>query len=149
MNEYEINDRTLAIIPYDNYKSIVYEGTESFILDKPVSKIMDLSCRYYGSTFDGRQKGTASLTGIRYKSPIIISEENNIIFFPTSSPRLKECSWISLNNISKYYDRDSKMAIEFMNKEVIELDISSNILRNQIFRASMLESAIRKRVSNR
>ncbi|MDD4705769.1 MAG: competence protein ComK [Bacilli bacterium] len=149
MNDYEINEKTLAIVPFSNYKSIIYESHDCFILEKSVSKIMDSSCKYYGSTFEGRQKGTAFLTGIRYKAPIIISEENNIIFFPTSSPRLKECAWISLNNIKKFYDKETKMLIEFMNKETIEIDISSNILRNQIFRASMLDSVIRKRSINR
>ena len=36
---------------------------------------MDESCRYYGSTFEGRQKGSSTLTGITYKVPIIISKK--------------------------------------------------------------------------
>ena len=105
----------------------------------------DNSCKYYGSTMEGRQKGATALTGINYKVPIIVSEENNVIFFPTTSPRLKECSWISLNNINKYYLKEDKIILEFLNKEKLELSISENILKNQILRAALLESAIKKR----
>ncbi|NLL02336.1 MAG: hypothetical protein GX265_04890 [Mollicutes bacterium] len=146
MKDYEINEKTLAILPYDKNKSVIYEDKDCYILEKSVNKIMDESCRYYGSTFEGRQKGSSTLTGITYKVPIIISEENNMIFFPTNSPRLKECGWISLNNLNRYYEKENKIILEFMNKEVVELSISENIIRNQILKASFLESAIRKRL---
>lgn len=147
MNEYEINEKTLAIVPYQNGETLVYEGHDCYIIEKSVSKIMDTSCKYFGSSFDGRQKGTASLTGIRYKAPIIISEKNNLIFFPTSSPRQKDCAWISLNNVDRLFmnNKNEKVSILFMNKEIIEFEISLNIMKNQVFRASMLDSSIRKR----
>lgn len=145
MQDYEINEKTLAILPFSNNKSIIYEDKDCYVLEKTVTKIMDASCRYYGSSIEGRQKGTASLTGITYKAPIIVSEENNVIFFPTTSPRLKECSWISLNNINKLYVKNNKIILEFLNKEKLELLISENIIKNQILKASLLESTIRKR----
>lgn len=147
MYEYEINKNTLAIIPYKNGETLVYEGRDCYIIEKSVPKIMDTSCKYFGSSFDGRQKGTASLTGIRYKAPIIVSEENHLIFFPTSSPRQKDCAWISLNNIDRLFlnEKENKVSVVFMNKEVIEFDISLNIMKNQVLRASMLDSSIRKR----
>ena len=145
MKNYEINEKTLAVLPFGKNKTIIYEDRDCFILEEKVNKVMDQSCRHYGSTIEGRQKGTTSLTGINYKAPIIISEENNIIFFPTSSPRLKECSWVSLNNINKYFNKEDSIIIEFINKETLELPISFNILNNQVLRASRLESSIRKR----
>ncbi|MDD2207760.1 MAG: competence protein ComK [Bacilli bacterium] len=145
MQDYEINEKTLAILPFSNNKSIIYEDKDCYVLEKTVSKIMDASCRYYGSSIEGRQKGTANLTGITYKAPIIVSEENNVIFFPTTSPRLKECSWISLNNINKLHVKNNKIILEFLNKEKLELLISENIIKNQILKASLLESTIRKR----
>ncbi len=151
MNEYEINEKTLAIIPYQNGETLVYEGHDCYIIEKPVSKIMDKSCKYFGSSFDGRQKGTTSLTGIRYKAPIIVSEKNNLIFFPTLSPRQKSCAWVSLNNIDRLFvnPKNEKVFILFMNKETIEFDISLNIMKNQVYRASMLDSSIRKRNLNK
>jgi len=145
MRDYEINEKTLAVVPFGKKKTIIYEEHDCFILEQPVNKIMDKSCRYYGSSIEGRQKGTTSLTGLTYKVPIIISEENNIIFFPTSSPRLKDCAWISLNNLNRYFDKKETTIIEFLNRETIELPLSYNVLNNQILRASRLESTLRKR----
>jgi phytoene dehydrogenase-like protein len=64
---------------------------------------MEESCEFFGSSLIGRQKGTTKLIGITHKAPIIIEETREIIFFPTTSPRLSCCSWISLKNIEKYY----------------------------------------------
>lgn len=145
MQDYEINKKTLAIVPFGKNKTIVYENHDCFILEERASKIMDSSCRYYGSSMEGRQKGTTSLTGITYKVPIVVSEENQIIFFPTSSPRLKDCAWISLSNVQRYFNQGDRIIIEFLNQEIIELPVSYNIINNQILKASRLESLFKKR----
>lgn len=147
MKDYEISKETLAIIPYGKNSSIVYEKDCNFIVNNTPNNIMDESCRYYGSTIQGRQKGTTNLTGISYKAPIIINEDGNIIFFPTASPRLKKCCWISLNNIeSYYYDFEKNLCIIiFDNKEKMEFDMSYCVLNNQILKSHRLESIINKR----
>ena len=128
----------------------LYERNNSFIINDTPNRIMDDSCKYYGSSINGRQQGTTKLTGITYKVPIIVSEEGNIIFFPTSSPRLKKCCWVSLNNIeSYYYDFEKNLCIIiFDNKEKIEFDMSYCILNNQILKSHRLESIINKRKLN-
>lgn len=150
MKEYEISKDTLAVMPYGDKKSKVYERNNSFIIDDTPNRIMDDSCKYYGSSITGRQQGTTKLTGITYKVPIIVSEEGNIIFFPTSSPRLKKCCWVSLNNIeSYYYDFEKNLCIIiFDNNEKIEFDMSYCILNNQILKSHRLESIINKRKLN-
>jgi len=147
MRDYEISKDTLAILPYGQNKSKVIERECDFIINDTPNHIMDDSCRYYGSTFSGRQKGTTNLTGITYKTPIIINEEGNIIFFPTSSPRLKKCCWVSLNNIdSYYYDFEKRLCvIVFDNMQKLEFDMSYCILNNQILKSHRLESIINKR----
>ncbi len=150
MKEYEISKDTLAIIPIGDKKSKIMEKDCSFIIDNSPNNIMDESCKYYGSSINGRQKGTLDLTGISYKAPIIVQEENNIIFFPTTSPRLKRCCWISVNNIeSYYYDFEKNMCIIiFDNNDKLEIDISYCILNNQILKSHRLESIINKRKIN-
>ncbi len=147
MEDYEINEKTLAIIPYKD-KSKVYEDNSVFIIDSDVSSIMENSCEYFGSTLKGRQKGTTSLIGITHKTPIIVEESREIIFFPTSSPRLKTCAWISLNNLETYEEQDNKIKLKFNNNETIYLDISYGIIDNQVLRATRLESTLRKRKKN-
>ena len=101
MNDYEINAQTLAIIPLKEGKSKVIEVNNSFIINKTPIKIIDNSCKFFGSSYEGRFSGTKNLTGITHKSPIIVEESRKMIFFPTKSPRLDSCIWISFNNILK------------------------------------------------
>ena len=147
MKDYEINEQTLAIVPWDE-KSKVYEKNNNFLVDCNVRTIMEKSCEYFGSTLEGRQRGTTSLIGVRHKTPIIIEESKEIIFFPTSSPKSNNCSWISLNNLEGYKEDNNKIKLRFSNKKEIKMDISYGIIDNQVLRATRLESILRKRKEN-
>ena len=148
MKEYEINEDTLALISLDD-KTKVFENNNTFTVHKESNCIMEDSCKYFGSSLKGRQKGTENLIGVSYKAPIIVEETKNIIFFPTSSPRLKKCSWISLNNLERYYTKNNKIVLEFKNKQKIMLNISYGIIDNQILRATRLEAVLRGRKSKK
>ena len=148
MKNYEINSDTIALIPINSTKTKVYELENEFIVDKSGLKIMEESCEFFGSSLQGRQKGTKNLTGITHKSPVIVEESRNIIFFPTNSPRLSKCCWISLNNLENISKSSDNTLLIFKNERKLYLDISFNILDNQILRASRLESVSRKRRKN-
>lgn len=144
LNDYEINEETLALISLEN-KTKVFEKNKTFTVNKEVLKIMEDSCSYFGSSLSGRQKGTEKLIGISYKAPVIVEESKNIIFFPTTSPRTKNCNWISLNNLERYYSKNNKIILEFKNKQKIMLNLSYGIIDNQILRATRLEAVLRGR----
>lgn len=144
-NEYEISLETIAIIPMGKKFAKIYEIGETFIIEKTPMEIIEDSCKYFGSSYVGRHEGTKSLIGINYKTPIIIEETNNIIFFPTSSPRFPNCSWISLKHVWKYEKVENYSKIYFKNGFCISLEISYGSLQNQILRASLLESKIHNR----
>ena len=149
MEDYEINSNTLALIS-KNDKTKVYETNRSFIVDKSANEIIEDSCSFFGSSLSGRQKGTASLIGVTYKCPIIIEESKNIIFFPTCSPRISSCSWISLNNIENYYSNGSgRVIIKFKNGQKILLSSTFGIIENQILRSTRLESVLRGRINQK
>ena len=143
--DYEINRETLALIPSAENITKVLELNNEYTIKKGVNKIMESSCEFFGSSLIGRQKGTTKLIGVTHKAPVIIEETEEIIFFPTTSPRLSICSWISLKNIEKYYQENNKMVIAFRNGSKVELDISYGVLDNQILRATRLESVLRSR----
>ena len=145
MKDYEINEKTLAVIPSGTSKSKVYEDNDEFFVDKDVHTIMEESCQYFGSTLEGRQKGTTSLLGITHKTPIIVEETKEIIFFPTSSPRREICAWVSLNNLESYKKVDDKILLTFANNKEVELNTTYGIIDNQVLRATRLESILRKR----
>ncbi len=140
MKKYLINEDTYAVIAtYTGSKIITKDST--YNVDKKVKIIVNESCRYYGSSLDGRLCGTKTMLGISYKAPIIVSEFKKIIMFPTASIRNESCSWINLCAIKKYVSKSKDvMLITFKNDESILLKLSFGVLDKQILRASRLES---------
>ena len=148
MENYEVNDRTLALCSLDS-KTRVYEEGCTFIVNKPAYEIMEDSCEYFGSSIEGRKKGTFNLIGVTYKAPIIVEESKNIIFFPTCSPRLKNCSWLRSSKIDSYYYESNKLFVRFKNGERIVVNSSYGVIDNQIIRAIKLEVALKNRKSEK
>lgn len=148
MDNYEINRNTIALIPINEVETKVYEKNKTFIVTENTMKIITNSCLSFGSTYLGRHNGTKKLIGISHKAPIIIEETRNIIYFPTTSPRLKNCCWISLNYIKEYKEFNDRTLITFENDSKVEIDISINSFDNQYLRATKLEYALRKKLLN-
>ena len=143
VDNYEIGTNTVAIIPIDENTSRVCEDEEEYIVNKSSNSIIKENCEFYGSSYEGRCIGTKYLTGIKTKTPIILEESRNIIFFPTSSTRSQQSTWIALNKIKNYHSCPTKRGIiVFKNEEELPLDISFYSLDNQIVRATMLKSKL-------
>ena len=140
--DYEINRDTLAIIPIDENTSKIYEEENEYIINKSSNSIIKENCEFYGSSYEGRCIGTKNLTGIKTKYPIIIEESRNIIFFPTTSVRTQQSSWIALIKIETYSKNQNKSKIKFKNNKDINVNISFYSLENQICRAIMLKSKL-------
>lgn len=81
IESYEINQDTCAILNLDNEVSRIIENDQEYLLPKNSFEVMEDSCAYYGSSYEGRVQGTKMILGCNYKLPIIVSEINNIIFF--------------------------------------------------------------------
>ena len=145
---YYINRGTCAIIPIDKNVSEVIELDSSYKVNKSSKEIIDDSCRYFGSSYQGRYDGSKKMLNMNYKLPIMIEEFNNLIFFPTSSPRFGQCLWISLNNIKTYMKYENNSKIIFNSGKDLILDNSYYSLENQIFRSAMLDSLVRRRRKN-
>ena len=144
--KYEISKGTLAIVPNNDSNSLVYEDEERFLIEETPYEIMESSCKYFGSTYEGRKNGAREILGAEYKVPIIIEDSNNLIVFPTTSPYSEDCMWISLNRIKKYYKIDAyHTKIIFDNNIEIVVPCSFRTIENQISRASRLDLILRKR----
>lgn len=148
MNSYEINVNTQAIIPINENKSKIIEENRTLIVNETPMKIIERSCRYFGSSYQGRFLGTKNLIGVSHKAPIIIEETREIIFFPTNSPRQNSCVWISLKHLENYKKADQNSIIKFYSGNLLTLDISYGMLDNQVLRATRLESVLRFRKNN-
>lgn len=142
---YYINKATCAIVPIDSNTSRIIELDNIFEVSKSTKSIIDDSCKYFGSSYQGRFDGSKRILNMNYKLPIIVEEFNNLIFFPTSSPRFLDCTWISLNNIENYKKDSNYSKIIFSNSYELSLEISYYTLENQIFRSTLLNSLVTKR----
>ena len=146
--QYEINDETMAILSIDKNYSEVYEMNDHYIVEQASNQIMEDSCRYFGSSLEGRRKGTEYMIGINYKAPIIVEETKEIIFFPTSNTR-ENSNWIRLKYIKSYYRDGDVIFIVFENGTKIAIKTSYGIIDNQVLRATRLESALRGRKTSK
>ena len=147
--EYEINKGTLAIMPNENESSLVYEDEDRFLIEQSPFQIMEKSCRYFGSTYQGRKNSARFILGAEYKVPVIVEDTDNLIVFPTTSPKSDDCIWISLKRVKNFerIDNSNTKVIFDNNKEII-VPVSYRTLENQISRASRLDFMMRKRKSN-
>ena len=146
MTNYEINFETLLLIPINHVKTKIIEKNDELIINKSCFDIIKDSCEYFGSSYEGRHKGTKRLIGVTHKSPIIIEEQNGLIFFPTISPREDGCVWICLQEVKRYYKENYKTVIEFHNGFKFVSDVSYGSIDNQVLRASRLQSVLQRRV---
>ena len=80
-----ISGKTL-IIYYDNFNTVMINTDGKMIINGNfIRSILNKSCIFYGSSLNGRLKGSKDLLKCRYKLPIIISESNRLIFFPVKT----------------------------------------------------------------
>ena len=144
--EYEINRGTLAIVPNEIDNSLVYEDDDRFLIHQTPFEIMEESCKYFGSTYEGRKESAKAILGAEYKVPVIVEDSDNLIVFPTTSPKSEDCVWISLKRVKSFAKVDSgNTKIIFDNNKEIIVPISYRTLENQISRASRLDFMMKKR----
>jgi len=142
---YEISTETYALISENLSTTRIMEESQEILVNEAVNKIVSKSCRYFGSSFIGRVEGTKALINISYKAPIILEETNELIFFPTSSPRNDICHWLNLKAIKNYQKQNNKTLITFQNNDILLLPISYSSFDNQYLRASKLLLALKCR----
>ena len=142
---YEIDLSTVMLIGIDEFKTKVVTLEDEFILDSDSKKIMDNSCKFFGSSLSDRVNMTKRVVGIKSKSPIIVEDSRNIIFFPLKSVRDKCNIWISFNNLEKYVKNGDRTAFVFKNNKRVVIDFSYYIIDNQVTRSLMLDYELKKR----
>jgi len=145
MDSYEINKDTYAVMSINEGISKVLEKDDEYFINKNSYEVMEDSCSYYGSSCEGRIKGTKQILGSNYKVPIVVEESNEIIFFPTESASNSNCIWLSLNNIKSYERSNGFTKVIFNSGKELIVKMSISSFETQILRANRLGSIIRQR----
>ena len=136
---YEIDLSTLILIGLDEVTTRVITTDRDFIVNESSKKIIDNSCRFFGSSLKDRLNTTKRLLNIASKSPIVVEDTRNLIFFPLKSTREKNNIWISFNNVQTYTKDEKSTIIIFKNGKRISLNFSYYVIDNQITRSLMLD----------
>lgn len=146
--DYEVNKRTLAVIPAGAGRCKVVEDVRSYNLNKTSFKVIEHSCEYFGVSYKSRLQGSQKFIKTRYKAPIVIEESARLVFIPISSPTKGNTLWISYNNIVDFYPSRNKKSvtiIRFNNGFKMEIPVSFYSFNNQYLKASRLSAVLANR----
>ena len=138
--KYEVNDDTLAILPFEDGKTKIIEKNDEYIVNDTPYEVMEHSCNYFGSSFDGRIIGSKNILGSVYKIPVIVEETQKLIFFPTEALASDNVGWISYKNIKNIEKHNRKSKVIFNNGDSVIIDCPYFSVKNQIFRCNMLDA---------
>ncbi|MFP5110872.1 competence protein ComK [Bacillaceae bacterium C204] len=152
IEEYEINSCTMYVEPVV-YGGKVYsrsvELEDEFLSPFKPLDIIKKSCIYFGVDYESRKRGTRQLIGYYRKLPIIIEPTNNIYFFPTVSPLIPECIWISFEHVESYRRVSAqKTMIIFRNKQSHIFPVPVSTIEGQMLRTSLLKTKLMQRIES-
>ncbi|WP_404469075.1 competence protein ComK [Sutcliffiella horikoshii] len=143
VNEYLINQRTIAIQPHlhPQYQTKIIDMEGIYYTSERPAEILARSCVKYGATFDGRRDVAMKLTNFIQKTPLLVAEVYKIIALPTHSPEHKDCAWIMFHQIMEViHTKQSICRLKFHNHTEIEFPVSSQTIRQQIQKAAVIYS---------
>ena len=138
--DYVINNETVVVMSVGLSCCKVFENDESFEVNMSLKDIIELSCNYFGSSFNGRVIGSKNILGSVYKIPVIVEETQKLIFFPTEALASDNVGWISYKNIKNVEKHNRKSKVIFNNGNSVIIDCPFFSIKNQIFRCNMLEA---------
>jgi len=152
IEEYEINSCTMYVEPVV-YGGKVYsrsvELEDEFLSPFKPLDIIKKSCIYFGVDYESRKRGTRQLIGYYRKLPIIIEPTNHIYFFPTVSPLIPECIWISFEHVESYRRVSAqKTMIIFRNKQSHIFPVPVSTIEGQMLRTSLLKTKLMQRIES-
>lgn len=143
-NEYEINDRTNAILPVAEveYSALVMEGEKRIKVRQTPLQIIKAACLKGGASYEGRRKAVTYLTSAVQKVPIPVNPRRKIFAFPTHSPTSFECHWIFFHQVKsitlpKHTHPTIQSMIHFKDNQTLPMKESYYILHKQYQRTAM------------
>ena len=136
--DYIINGETVVVMSVGSSCCKVFELDDCFEVNMSLKDIIELSCNYFGSSFNGRIEGSKYHLGFNYKLPIIVDESRDIIVFPTKSYQSNNNYLISLNQIKDYKKIEKGILIYLKNGKEVTINDSYGIFENQYLKAQKL-----------
>lgn len=144
MNNYILNSDVLCFTQdVENENNVlIIEKKSKICFKSDCLKIIKFSCNYYGHSYKIQRQFIIDNFNFYIKTPIVLSEYEMIIFFPTTTPKSKECIWIAYNNIERYVSENNYTKIFFKGGKVLNVSASYTTIDSQITKCIKIEKFI-------
>lgn len=148
---YEITPLTMALLPQRDdtgaTNAIVLESTRTYHIEDSPTSLVDIACRHFSSSLEGRQEGTREVCQITHKAPITIEPSIGLFFFPTTSPNSDDCAWINHSYVREVNPAsDYGTSIIFTNGRIVKVDVSHGSIENQVYRTAQFRYLVESRI---
>lgn len=141
---YAINKNTFVIKTEDkNNTKIIEKGKVLNRKEEPLTIIND-SCSYYRHSLSYRLEESKKIFKGNYKSPIVIDDNDKIIFFPIKSITSKINIWISYNNLITFLRKKKNTILIFNDGSSIIVPTNYTIISSQISKCFILQKMLEK-----
>ena len=123
----------VLLIEFDGLNTnIVKSDSDLIFKGNNVKSILNYSCICYGSSLNGRIRGSKWALKSKYKLPIVISEKEKLLFFPVNE------MWINFAMIEDVKRKNDGVEVLFKNGLKREFNVSYTIFNNQVLKSSRL-----------
>ena len=141
---YTINKNTYVIKSEDKNTTKIIEKGKSLNKKEDPATIISDSCSFYRFSLTYRIEESKKVFKCNYKNPIIIDNENKIIFFPIKSITSKENTWISYNNLVTFLRKKHNTILVFFDGSTIIVPVNYSIISSQVSKCFILDKIIEK-----
>lgn len=141
MENFLITEKTIALLKKKT-KTIIYNVDKVEVINKNIKQILEFNCNYYGSSLFGRKKCAQNILNIKYKVPIIIEENKNLILIQMNSLRKEECLFLMTNKIIDYNEINNNLEVYCYNNKIFNIKISKNNFEKLIVNALKLNNIL-------
>lgn len=131
--DYITTSETMALLPYLNQYgeewSFALEVNRTLLIQKKSKAILNDSCNFFGSSYEGRIDGTRAIMNRGKMYPIAISVPLDMYMFPLSSPERYTCVWLSYVHIFEIEAHGPHQAkITFVNGQKIIVNKNKSLV---------------------
>src|SRR5699024_7083726 len=132
--------KTQAIMRENNgiYKSKIIEENKVKYSKYSPMEILDVNCKSYGASLQGRFATAQKILGTKTKLPLPVFPLSGYYFFPTTSMKNEECIWISYYHILDLGNIKNQTYIHLRDKTMLQVKTSFNQLDRQRKRTSQV-----------
>lgn len=142
---YAINKNTYLIKANEKNGTKIIEKGKEINSKEDIMTIINDSCSFYRFSLEYRLSESKKEFNKNYKLPIIIDNEQKIIFFPLKSITSKNNIWVSYNNITTFLRKKNNTLLIFNDGSSILVPVSYSIISSQVSKCFILEKKYEKR----